>query len=144
MHGPPAATGAAPRGMSHPNQEIKSGWLLKKAESSWGWRKRWFALYPGRLTYQVCPSPSSPPARTPSRRSHVHTPCTAKRPSALSTLGALPCAPRRPSLFRLALYTPGALTYQLCHSVTWPAPYDTAVRPRPQAPSPPPLPAVPP
>ena len=38
-----------------PMQEIKSGWLLKKAESSWGWRKRWFALYPGRLTYQASP-----------------------------------------------------------------------------------------
>ena len=33
--------------------EVRSGWLLKKAESSWGWRRRWFVLHPGRLTYQV-------------------------------------------------------------------------------------------
>jgi hypothetical protein len=33
--------------------EVRSGWLLKKAESSWGWRRRWFVLHPGRLTYQA-------------------------------------------------------------------------------------------
>ena len=33
--------------------EVRGGWLLKKAESSWGWRRRWFVLYPGRLTYQA-------------------------------------------------------------------------------------------
>ena len=38
--------------------EIKSGWLFKKAESSWGWRKRWFVLYKSRLAYF-----SSPDAR---------------------------------------------------------------------------------
>jgi len=38
--------------------EIKSGWLFKKAESSWGWRKRWFVLYKSRLAYF-----SSPEAR---------------------------------------------------------------------------------
>ncbi len=37
--------------------EVRGGWLLKKAESSWGWRRRWFILHPGRLTYQAC-SPS--------------------------------------------------------------------------------------
>ncbi len=33
--------------------EVRGGWLLKKAESSWGWRRRWFILHPGRLTYQA-------------------------------------------------------------------------------------------
>ena len=34
---------------------IKSGWLHKKAATSWGWRKRWFILYPSSLHY--CTSP---------------------------------------------------------------------------------------
>ena len=43
---------------AHEDVEIKSGWLFKKAESSWGWRKRWFVLYKSRLAYF-----SSPDAR---------------------------------------------------------------------------------
>jgi hypothetical protein len=43
---------------SNDDVEIKSGWLFKKAESSWGWRKRWFVLYRSRLAYF-----SSPEAR---------------------------------------------------------------------------------
>jgi len=52
--------------------EIKSGWLFKKAESSWGWRKRWFVLYKSRLAYFsrfqpfTLPSFSLPPSPPPS------------------------------------------------------------------------------
>ncbi|KAJ1488662.1 hypothetical protein T484DRAFT_1782413, partial [Baffinella frigidus] len=55
---PGAGSGALAGGGSTraPEAEIKAGWLFKKAESSWGWRKRWFVLYPSRLAYFSSPS----------------------------------------------------------------------------------------
>ena len=43
----------------------RAGWLLKKAESSWGWRRRWFVLQSGGLTYQV--------GTCVGRHAHVHS-----------------------------------------------------------------------
>lgn len=52
--GPSGVRGTSEWGFPDGGQgEVRGGWLLKKAESSWGWRRRWFVLYPGRLTYQV-------------------------------------------------------------------------------------------
>lgn len=53
---PGAGSGALAGGGSTraPEAEIKAGWLFKKAESSWGWRKRW------------SPPPSDPPPPPPS------------------------------------------------------------------------------
>ena len=37
-----AAGAGGGSGSRDPEAEIKAGWLFKKAESSWGWRKRWY------------------------------------------------------------------------------------------------------
>ena len=72
----PGAGGAAVAGGNSraPEAEIKAGWLFKKAESSWGWRKRWSPPPPAsssprallRWTCCTCPparheNPCAPP-----------------------------------------------------------------------------------